>query len=620
MRRVLGRRAAGVVAVVITIAVAGPAVTGPDTTAGAIQASGSVVASRAGLATGPEILWASDADQNADYAAVAASGATWTTIDFDWNHIQDDGPSVWRWNAATDRAVLAARSHDLKIISVAGYSPAWARRPDCPPGELHCFPANAADYGRFMGAAAARYGSRATNPSLRNSVTVWSLWNEPNHKPFSEPKPDLDKYAAMVKSAYAAIKAADPTATVLTGGTSPAPDAPDGTDYEPATWLAGLYARGAGGSFDGVAHHPYSFPTNPLDAHDWNAYTQTQDLYDLMVIHGDAAKKVWGTEMGAPTGTASKALSEAQQAQWVRDYFTGWNTTFRSFTGPLVMFRLRDRSTNPAILSDNFGLMRLNRTPKPSYTAYQQVMGAGVNTPPADFTGKTVSSVGRRVVNNPTGGYYTLARDGTVRAFDGAPYFGSPILPSGLARGMVVTADGAGYLVLDGYGGVHKFGSARAGTIGAGRTGYFGWDIARAIALTPNGKGYTVLDGFGGLHTTGTAPRFALGYWPGWDIARDFTYSPSGSGAYMLDGFGGLHLGGDAVGRRGGGYWPGWDIARDITVSSDNGGYAVVDGFGGVHRTGNAPSAGVNTAWDDYDHAGGLAMVNGGYVVAGRRG
>jgi hypothetical protein len=615
---VCGRRVASAAAVVIALAVAGPAVTGPDTTAGAVQASGSVVASRAGLATGPEILWASDADQNADYAAVAASGATWTTIDFDWNHIQDDGPGVWRWNAATDRAVLSARAHGLKIISVAGYSPQWARRFDCPPGELHCFPQNAADYGRFMGAAAARYGSRSTDDRLRGSVTVWSLWNEPNHKPFSEPKPDPDKYAAMVKSAYVAIKAADPTATVLTGGTSPAPDAPDGTDYEPATWLAGLYARGARGYFDGVAHHPYSFPTNPLDAHDWNAYTQTQHLYDLMVINGDSAKKVWGTEMGAPTGTASKALSEAQQAQWVRDYFTGWNTTFRSFTGPLVMFRLRDRSTNPAILSDNFGLLRLNRTPKPSYGAYQQVMGTGVSDPPADFTGTTVPSTGKRVVNNPTGGYYTLERDGTVNAFDGAAYLGSPRLPLGLARGMVVAPDGLGYLVLDGYGGVHKFGSARTGPLGAGRTGYFGWDIARAIALTPDGKGYTVLDGFGGLHVTGAAPRFALGYWPGWDIARDFTYSPSGAGAYMLDGFGGLHVGGDARRRRGGGYWSGWDIARDVALTDDNGGYAVVDGYGGVHRTGNAPGAGTNLAWKSWDHAGGLAMVNGGYVVAGR--
>jgi hypothetical protein len=77
-----------------------------------------------------------------------------------------------------------------------------------------------------------------------------------------------------------------------------------------------------------------------------------------------------------------------------------------------------------------------------------------------------------------------------------------------------------------------------------------------------------------------------------------------------------MHVAGDAVARRAG-YWRGWDIARDVTVASDNGGYAVVDGFGGVHRAGTAPTADANLAWRNWDHAGGLAMVSGGYVVAG---
>jgi hypothetical protein len=386
MRRVLSHRVASAVLLCSTLVVAVAGVVGTAATAGANQsapvAGGSVqassvsaVAARSGLATGPEILWESDADQNADYAAVAASGATWTTIDFDWNHIQSDGRDSWRWNAATDRAVLAARAHGLKIIAVAGYAPEWARRSDCPRGELHCFPQNASDYGRFLGAAAARYGSLSPDSRLRGTVTVWSLWNEPNHEPFSMPKPDPDKYAAMVKSAYVAVKAVDPSATVLTGGTAPAPDAPDGSDYQPATWLSGLYARGAGGFFDGVAHHPYSYPTNPLDAHDWNAYTQTKYLHDIMAAHGDGAKKVWGTEAGAPTGTAPRTVTEAQQAQWVRDYFTGWNTTFKDFTGPLVLFRLRDSSNDLSNLSDNFGLMHLDRSPKPAYQAFRDAMG-----------------------------------------------------------------------------------------------------------------------------------------------------------------------------------------------------------------------------------------------------
>ncbi|MGZ6928343.1 MAG: hypothetical protein ACXVJF_16680, partial [Acidimicrobiia bacterium] len=612
---IVGGRVASAVAVFIMLAAGLPAVTGGPSSAGAVTAT-SDVAARAGLAPGPDILWESDADQNADYDAIAASGATWTTIDFDWNSIQNEGPTAWHWNIATDRAVLNARAHGLKIIAVAAYSPPWARRSDCPSGELHCFPANADDYARFVAAAAARYGASSPIERLRNSVAVWSIWNEPNHQEFSQPKPDPDKYAAMIKASYPAIKAADPTATVLTGGTAPAPDAPDGTDYTPLTWLKDLYARGAGGFFDGVAHHPYMFPVNPLEAHSWNAFTQTQFLYDVMVAHGDGAKKVWGTEMGAPTGTDSQALTDAQQAQWVRDYYLGWNTTFRAFTGPMIWFQLRDSGTNVGHWWENLGLMHTNRAPKPAYGAFQEVMGAGVATTPVSLVGRTLSKPGRRVAPNPKGGFYTLDRNGTVTPYDGAPYLGSASLPSGLARGMVVTPDGLGYLVLDGYGGVHKFGTAASGVFARRSTGWFGFDIARDIALTPDGRGYTVLDGYGGLHTSGAAPRVSLGYWPGWDVARSFAYSPSGTGAYLLDAFGGVHVSGDAVARNAG-YWPGWDIARDLVVSPDNRGYAVVDGFGGVHRAGSAPQPGNNRAYRGYDHAGGLAMLRGGYVVAG---
>jgi hypothetical protein len=372
MRRFWRGRVASVACFIVVLSV--PVLAGCAPTTTVQSSSASTIGQRAGVATGWQTLWASDTQQNADYAGVEASGASWTTLDIDWNSIQSDGPSTWKWNIATDRAVLAATAHNLQVIGVAGYSPAWARRWDCPAGELHCFPQNASDYGRFMGAAAARYGSLSTDPRLRGTIRVWSLWNEPNHEPYSMPKPDPVKYAAMVKSAYAAIKAADPDATVLTGGTAPAPDAADGSDYEQLTWLKLLYANGAGGSFDGVANHPYAYPFSPLTDKDWNAYRQTEYLHDVMTQYGDGAKKVWGTEMGAPTGTQAKDLTEAGQAQAVQDYYTGWwNGRFRAFTGPLVWFRLRDEGTNPA--DQNFGLLRYDRSEKPAFGTFQSLMG-----------------------------------------------------------------------------------------------------------------------------------------------------------------------------------------------------------------------------------------------------
>src|SRR5439155_12254961 len=97
-----------------------------------------------------------------------------------------------------------------------------------------------------------------------------------------------------------------------------------------------------------------------------------------------------------------------------------------------------------------------------------------------------------------------------------------------------------------------------------------GWDITRGIALLPgatlaNIGGYT-LDGYGGMHPFGTAPNVGgVPYW-GWDIARSiamWTAAPAGSpGGWVLDGYGALHPFGTAPVRNASTYWAGWDIAR----------------------------------------------------------
>jgi polysaccharide biosynthesis protein PslG len=579
----------------------------PGLTAAAVDPT---IAGRAGITPGSQILWESDGDLGRDLDAIKASGAGWVGFDIDWPSIQGTNAQTFWWNA-TDRVVLAARQRGLSIWGGLNYAPTWARVAGCPSGTTHCFPTNAADYGRFASAAVQRYGANSSIPSLRGSITAWSIWNEPNHQEFSLPKPDPAKYVQMLQAAYPAIKAADPDATVITGGTAPAPDTADGTEISPETWLRDLYALGAKGYFDAVGHHPYMFPTNPLEPHPWNAFTQTIALHDVMVANGDGDKKIWGTEVGAPTGTASVALTEAQQAEWVRDYYLGWDTSYASFTGVLSWFQHRDSGTNPADYSDNMGLLRGNWVPKQSYGMYQAVMrGQGWNPPVAAYPGK-------RTVANPEGGYYVMGANGSVQAMGGAPWLGDVRLPANLARGLAVMPDGLGYAILDGYGGLHRFGTARYGVVGSAAPGYWrGWDIARDVDITPSGNGIAVMDAFGGMHRVGDAPPLNAGYWRGHKIARAFTYTKSGEGLYVLDGYGGVHVAGDAVRLSGGPNWRGWDIARDITLSATGAGYAILDGYGGVHPMGDAPVPGYNPAYARFDHSDGVAQIGKSYAVA----
>lgn len=236
-------------------------------------------------------------------------------------------------------------------------------------------------------------------------------------------------------------------------------------------------------------------------------------------------------------------------------------------------------------------------------------VSAGVSTQPVNFV---YTFPGRAVAANPNGGYYVLSGTGAVYARDNAPYYGAPSFGSDIARGIAVMPDGLGYIVLDGLGGIHKYGSAAQGSMSNLVAPYFGWDIARGVGITPTGKGLAVLDGWGGYHARGDAPSIRPPYWPGWDIARSVTFSPSGSGVYILDGFGGVHTSGDAVPRLN--PYFGWDIARGLYVTPSNGGYTILDGFGGIHVLGDAPVPGPGSFLGT-DRWRGLTVQGGKYLL-----
>ena len=99
-------------------------------------------------------------------------------------------------------------------------------------------PKNVADYAAYARAVVHRYKDR---------VHYWEIWNEENSSAFWKGGVSAAKYAALLKATYAAIKAEDPTATVLLGGTV-------GFDK---SFMDGIVAAGAWSSFDALAIHTY---------------------------------------------------------------------------------------------------------------------------------------------------------------------------------------------------------------------------------------------------------------------------------------------------------------------------------------------------------------------------
>jgi hypothetical protein len=222
-----------------------------------------------------------------------------------------------------------------------------------------------------------------------------------------------------------------------------------------------------------------------------------------------------------------------------------------------------------------------------------------------------LQSRGRAIAARPQGGFWVLEGNGNVTPYEGAPNVGHPNFGTDIARDIVSMPDGNGFAVLDGFGAVHRFGSANNYLAGVNAP-WFGWDIARSLALAPNGKGYSVLDGFGGIHRFGSAPSVhGTPYWPGWNIARSAAYTKSG-GFYVLDGFGKVWASDGAQSY--GNPWFGWDIARDLSVWPGAKGYAVTDGFGGIHHYGNARKP-APTIWEPLDRWKSITAQNGTYLV-----
>ena len=306
-----------------------------------------------------------------------ATDAHATTLrdDFAWTDIEAK-KGTFDWGGPDEIMRLTAH-RGIRILAIADYSPQWAS--SCPAAQYSsmCGPVNAADYGNFAGRLAARYSKGGdywkAHPELPYTpLSGIEIWNEPNIQNFWQ-NPSGDRYAQIVKSGYTAIKAADPTVMVLAGSSAPAGDVP-GEYVAPVTFLKQLYDAGAGGYFDALSHHPYNYVAGKtadylMGYQDWSAWSQMaetpESLRSVMTAHGDAAKKIWATEFGAPTN--ADGLSELEQGKLAAQALAKWKTY--PWAGNFYWYTLHDDCTDAANRECFFGAVRNDNLPKPAYTS-----------------------------------------------------------------------------------------------------------------------------------------------------------------------------------------------------------------------------------------------------------
>jgi hypothetical protein len=270
---------------------------------------------------------------------------------FDWNRVEPR--KGWHDWYKFDQAVEIARAHQVDLIGTLGLSAKWAS--SAPVGSTsyaYYPPKSTADFAAYAKAVVHRYKDR---------VKVWEIWNEENSSTFWKPGPSASGYAKLLKAAYAAIKAEDPTATVLLGGTV-------GFDRK---FLDGVAAAGAWDAFDALAIHTYVAPQPESSMME----TWLGQARAYLAKRGN--KPLWLTEFGWSTysgsGSGYIGVSETKQGDYLsRAYLQAARHGVRG----VFAYSLIEYGTSSTSRLHNYGLVEGGGRKKPAYAAVRRVAEA----------------------------------------------------------------------------------------------------------------------------------------------------------------------------------------------------------------------------------------------------
>ena len=185
---------------------------------------------------------------------IRAAGFRWVRMDFTWAATE---PEPGRYDFAKYDALLAGlEKNGLRGYFILDYGhPRYAEA-----GDKHPFTRRAGT--QEFRDAFAKWAVAAIG-HFKGRGIVWELWNEPNIAGFWKPKPDVQQYIALAKTAAAALEKA--------GLLGKSRTFPSGTKREvageclvgPATsvidlpFLDACFAAGLLEVFDAVSVHPY---------------------------------------------------------------------------------------------------------------------------------------------------------------------------------------------------------------------------------------------------------------------------------------------------------------------------------------------------------------------------
>lgn len=259
-----------------------------------------------------------------------------------------------------DYIIDKARSYGIEIVALMCFhvSQNWSNGGH---GNSTGWPVLANHYADWCAYIAVHYGSK---------IKYFELGNEPDVNGFWLPGTDIPAYTASFIEGSKAIRLVKPDAIIMTAGL---------TGISPRTTdaVTAMYANGVKDHCDGIALHLYLGGSSNRASFDI-----VDSVRGIMNLNGDNDKPIFITEIGFYTGTATGAVNDAVQSQYIEALYKEILTGAHQDIPFLCYFYIKDQGIHLSDSEQNYGLVHNELylypyLPKPSYYKYQQMAGMG---------------------------------------------------------------------------------------------------------------------------------------------------------------------------------------------------------------------------------------------------
>ncbi len=287
-------------------------------------------------------------------STAAQEGAKLNRFSFDWQTVE---PQPDQFNFSQPAAYVASDlAHGLSSIAILEHTPYWAssavtKNPAAQVPSGLALPWNNTQntWGYFVYQSALHF---------KGQIAYWEVWNEPDLQNGASWAGSRADFYLLLKVAYQAIKAADPSAQVLIGS----------LNYNP-TWLNDVFKADQAdpdsaanqGFFDGLGLHSYGRSIG--------IYNMAVKAHQVMANFGYTGKVLIATELGVavdddpPVPANGLVATSAEASSYILEAFAA---ALAGGVDRMLLYRASDVGE-----AGYYGLLKYSGTARSTVVAYQ---------------------------------------------------------------------------------------------------------------------------------------------------------------------------------------------------------------------------------------------------------